>query len=350
MEDDEEESARLVYDPLAKMLAGNKALAAAKKRRVKAPSQSSSNTMYSVNQRTYMYSRIAIRTRWFDDQLEESLGMPDSYRSSPHRGHVVSTIDAYQQKKNQGGTSKSKLQRGSVQFPIQVVELGAGLSTRPWRLHLPATLRWFDVDRQDVIDAKEDLLVSCGAEVDIMSPLRRSQSKNSMLERQIGSLDHHSLNVTYPIRCESRASVAADLGAASWTVALKEAGFDPSKPTVWIAEGLLMYLLPERVDELLKEIRELSSVGSCLITGVVTEDVLQNSRSGLMKEWKSGCPKNPTEWMKSLGWNVQSVSTRASIAKALDLNPQWCSFETDPDNPSAAKGLFVVATLSESLD
>jgi hypothetical protein len=40
------------------------------------------------------------------------------------------------------------------------------------------------------------------------------------------------------------------------------------------------------------------------------------------------------------------VSTRAKIAKALDLNPEWCSFETDPDNPSAAKGLFVVATLS----
>jgi O-methyltransferase involved in polyketide biosynthesis len=343
MEDDEEESARLVYDPLANMLAGKKALAAAKKRRVKAASAVDGATI----QRKYVYSRIAIRTRWFDDQLEESLGMPDSYRSSPHRGHVVSTIDAYQQQNNQ----KSKtLHRGSVQFPIQVVELGAGLSTRPWRLHLPANLRWFDVDRQDVIDAKEDLLMSCGAEVDIMSPLRRSQSKNSVLERQIGSLDHHSLNVTYPIRCESRASVAADLGAASWSVALKEAGFDPSKPTVWIAEGLLMYLTPERVDELLQEIRGLSSIGSCLITGLVTEDVLvENSaagRSGLMKEWKSGCPKDPTAWMKSLGWNVQRVSTRAKIAKALDLNPEWCSFETDPDNPSAAKGLFVVATLS----
>ena len=42
-----------------------------------------------------------------------------------------------------------------------------------------------------------------------------------------------------------RQTVAIDL-REDWSAALKAAGFDPSRPTAWIAEGLLMYLPPGR--------------------------------------------------------------------------------------------------------
>jgi len=47
-----------------------------------------------------------------------------------------------------------------------------------------------------------------------------------------------------------------------WPSALIAAGFDPSQPTAWSAEGLLGYLPPEAQDKLLDTITELSAIGS----------------------------------------------------------------------------------------
>lgn len=44
-------------------------------------------------------------------------------------------------------------------------------------------------------------------------------------------------SVQHPLRCGSWTAVAADLGDPSWADALLAAGFDPSRPTVWVAEG-----------------------------------------------------------------------------------------------------------------
>ena len=41
----------------------------------------------------------------------------------------------------------------------QVVNLAAGLDARPWRLALPSTLRWIDVDHPVMLDEKERTLV-----------------------------------------------------------------------------------------------------------------------------------------------------------------------------------------------
>ncbi len=42
----------------------------------------------------------------------------------------------------------------------QVVNLAAGLDARPWRLPLPSTLRWVDVDHPVMIDEKESALAA----------------------------------------------------------------------------------------------------------------------------------------------------------------------------------------------
>lgn len=43
--------------------------------------------------------------------------------------------------------------------------------------------------------------------------------------------------VQFPLRCGSWAAVACDLSDPAWSEALVGAGFDPRKPTVWVAEG-----------------------------------------------------------------------------------------------------------------
>ena len=47
----------------------------------------------------------------------------------------------------------------------QVVMLGAGMDTRPWRLDLPPNVTWFEVDRPDVMRAKQRELVFAGAQI-----------------------------------------------------------------------------------------------------------------------------------------------------------------------------------------
>jgi len=43
---------------------------------------------------------------------------------------------------------------------VTVLSVGCGLDTRPWRLDLPADLRWIEVDFADVLDYKEALLAA----------------------------------------------------------------------------------------------------------------------------------------------------------------------------------------------
>ena len=43
---------------------------------------------------------------------------------------------------------------------------------------------------------------------------------------------------------------------------LREAGFDPARPTAWLAEGLLMYLPADAQDRLFEQITALSAAGS----------------------------------------------------------------------------------------
>jgi methyltransferase (TIGR00027 family) len=65
-----------------------------------------------------------------------------------------------------------------------------------------------------------------------------------------------------------RRAVAVDL-RNDWPAALREAGFDPSKPSAWIAEGLFGYLPPEAQDRLLDAVTELAAPGSRLASEAV---------------------------------------------------------------------------------
>lgn len=110
----------------------------------------------------------------------------------------------------------------------QAVILASGLDARAYRLGWPADLRLFEIDQPRVIEFKATTLSVLG--VTPQADLR---------------------------------TVAIDL-RHDWPTALKDAGFDPSRPTAWIAEGLFGYLPPEAQDRLLDNITALSADGSRL--------------------------------------------------------------------------------------
>jgi O-methyltransferase involved in polyketide biosynthesis len=138
----------------------------------------------------------------------------------------------------------------------------------------------------------------------------------------------------FPLRCGSWAAVPCDLSDASWVDALKEAGWDPAKPTVWVAEGLLMYLEEERVRSLLRTMADSSAEGSAFIGLSVTSAVIDRIRArgpskgaaSLMDTWVFGCPPNPTEFLAECGWQLRLANDRSQQAAALGLDPQLCAF------------------------
>ncbi|MGV9798651.1 class I SAM-dependent methyltransferase [Mycobacterium sp. NPDC003449] len=115
----------------------------------------------------------------------------------------------------------------------QAVILASGLDTRAYRLDWPAGTTVFEIDQPAVIEFKTTTLAGLGAEP------------------------------TVELR-----PVAIDL-REDWPTALTAAGFEPDRPTAWIAEGLFGYLAPEAQDRLLDTVTALSAAGSRLGTEAV---------------------------------------------------------------------------------
>lgn len=112
----------------------------------------------------------------------------------------------------------------------QAVILASGLDSRAYRLPWPDGATVFELDQPLVIEAKTAAMTNLGA---------------------------------HPT-CDRRI-VAVDL-RDDWPAALRSAGFDPTQPTAWSAEGLLVYLPPEAQDRLFDDVTALSAPGSALAT------------------------------------------------------------------------------------
>ncbi len=108
----------------------------------------------------------------------------------------------------------------------QVVILAAGLDARAYRLHWPEDAIVYELDRPRVLEFKRETLAANGDK-----PL------------------------------VDRREVVADL-REDWPRALREQGFDPTRPTAWLVEGLLIYLPATAQEQLFDTIDALSTAGS----------------------------------------------------------------------------------------
>jgi methyltransferase (TIGR00027 family) len=174
----------------------------------------------------------------------------------------------------------------------QAVILAAGLDTRGYRLPWPTGTVVFEVDQPQVIEFKTTTLDGLGA-----------------------------------VPTATRKTVAIDL-RDDWPAALREAGFDPTRPTAWIAEGLLVYLPPDAQDRLLDNVTALSAPGSRLATEHMdmtsmpddwTEKLDDRSRRAgsdiqLSELFYSGDRNTAREYLSSHGWQVSTISTAEAFA------------------------------------
>jgi methyltransferase (TIGR00027 family) len=106
------------------------------------------------------------------------------------------------------------------------VLLTAGLDTWAYRLPWPPGVRRYELDLPEVLAFKDEVLTAEGAVA----------------------------------RC-TRTALDGDL-CGDWPSRPAAAGFDPSAPTVWLVEGLLVYLTAEEAAQLLTGVGALSVPGS----------------------------------------------------------------------------------------
>jgi methyltransferase (TIGR00027 family) len=111
----------------------------------------------------------------------------------------------------------------------QAVIVASGLDARPYRLSWPAGTTVYEIDQPEVIEFKAATLSQLGA---------------------VPAVEHRTVGI--------------DL-REDWPAALQAAGFDPARPTVWLAEGVLIgFLPPEAEVRLLNNVISLSAPGSRL--------------------------------------------------------------------------------------
>ena len=122
----------------------------------------------------------------------------------------------------------------------QVACLGAGMDTRAFFIESLAKVeKYTEVDVKSINDFKQKKIAESGVKA----------------------------------HCE-RSVISMDFSKES-TKDLPTHGFDPSLPTCWILEGLVMYLQEAEVHALLKELSDLSASGSFLILNYVNNPAVK---------------------------------------------------------------------------
>lgn len=202
----------------------------------------------------------------------------------------------------------------------QIVILASGLDSRAYRLDWPAGTQVFELDQPKVLEYKATTLAA------------------------------HDVRPAAELH-----EVPIDL-RQDWPAALKAHGFDPSQPTAWLAEGLLMYLPGDAQDRLFEQITALSAPGSRVSAEAVGHqdesrraefrarfdkfaDQLGIERKIDIGDLTYNDPDRAdlTEWLGAHGWTASGVS---SVDEMKRLN-RWIELPiaTTPN----AFATFVVA-------
>jgi methyltransferase (TIGR00027 family) len=196
----------------------------------------------------------------------------------------------------------------------QAVILAAGLDARVWRLPWVSGSTVYEIDQPQVLAFKA------------------------------ATLDAHNAHPASRYR-----AVPIDL-RADWPTALQEAGFDPSTPTAWSAEGLLPYLPPAAQDLLFERILKLSAAGSriaaeALHPNAFDADYLQRGREHLGDAGPDLTDLLFTEdradirrWLTDRDWAVTEI-------EALDLMRRFDRMPEDAVADVAPRSVFVEGRL-----
>jgi methyltransferase (TIGR00027 family) len=200
----------------------------------------------------------------------------------------------------------------------QVVILGAGLDTRAYRLAWSPGTTVYEVDCPEVLHYKaqvlQDITPTC-----IYRP------------------------------------VSGDLATpdAKWAMGILDAGYQIIVPTIWLMEGVVMYLQEEEVHLLLQTISELSVPGSLLgMDGVKVGSVLAGQRARradrgrVVRHWQFG-NDDPKQLLAKYGWTAV-VSEPQDIESGYGRYPQSMPIGIETTDQEDGRGVWLVNAVAEN--
>jgi len=203
-------------------------------------------------------------------------------------------------------TARTEYTLGTRQFVI----VGAGMDTRAFRMNF-SEAHFFEVDKGALFSVKEPLL----------------QDEE--------------------LQCLTRSTISMQLGLPGTTTLsseLKRRGFDPQSPSFWILEGLIMYLNPEQVGDLIAEIGKLVAVGSGVVHDAVTAGYMQMNIQVCGAPFLSGHDDYGSLWSQS-GFSSCTVIEFDDVG--IDRAKRVLRVSPRPYKPDLVKGskrcLFVQA-------
>ena len=167
-----------------------------------------------------------------------------------------------------------------------VINLGAGLDTRPYRLELPASLRWIEIDFPNIIKLKTTRLASYAPKC---------------------QLEHIALDLS---NRELRRQTLSAIATQSQTI-------------VVLTEGLLPYLEPDEVTSLAADLHLLGKVRYWI------QDYYSGKLGGPFRAWRKKLKAAPfkfevTDWIgffNQRGWTVLERSRFIDEATRLGRRP-----------------------------
>lgn len=167
-----------------------------------------------------------------------------------------------------------------------VLNLAAGLDTRAYRLKLPQTLRWFDVDLPDILIYKDDVLKK------------------------------------YKPSCEFE-SVKLDLSKVAERKAFFSRINESAKNTLIISEGFLMYLTPSSAADLAEDLAQYSSFKFWLaeMLGPTQLKLIKHKWGKTLKSANAEmgfAPEEGADFFIPHGWNP--LEFKPSILEAIKIN------------------------------
>ena len=214
--------------------------------------------------------RIAIRTKFFDDTIRMAM-----YENPTH-------------------------------VNWQIVLIGSGMDTRSYRMENPHDLvkTVFEIDHESVLRRKRKLL----SEWPFFGP-----------------------RVTL---AEERVEVFADVMKDDWMRKLREKGFDPTRPTVWMLEGLLYYLTPEFASAIVRECADASARGSYIVASCVNNASLYRAISNSQSTYND-LENQMTPMRDRLTYNDSGVASPSS--SPYYSRTSGIDYSNDPHHRSSEK-------------
>ena len=175
-----------------------------------------------------------------------------------------------------------------------VINLAAGLDARPYRLALPASLNWIEVDLPEITDYKEELL--------------RDEKPSCTLER-----------------------VRLDLSDVNGRRELFQRIAKQARQTLIISEGLVLYLSPEEVGLLATDLAAHEQFRYWLLD-ITSPALLKMLRKKMGKAFDEAAapfkfaPAEGPEFFTKFGWSPVGVRSIWHTAGELKRLPRLMSF------------------------